>query len=46
MKQYNMIIGEKLRTLRENRGYSLEYVGNLVGKSRKTIHVYELVVTY
>lgn len=44
MKQYNMIIGEKLRTLRENRGYSLEYVGNLVGKSRKTIHAYEMGV--
>ena len=34
-------IGLQLRILRESKGYSLEDLGKLVGKSRKTIHAYE-----
>lgn len=34
-------IGRKLRRLRESKGYTLEELGTLVGKSRKTIHAYE-----
>lgn len=34
-------IGRELRSLRESKGYTLEELGTLVGKSRKTIHAYE-----
>jgi len=34
-------IGHELKKLRIAKGYSLEELGKLVGKSRKTIHAYE-----
>ena len=41
MKEMSLMIGHKLKLLRERKGYTLEEVGDLVGKSRKTIHSYE-----
>lgn len=37
----NEKIGECLRRLREDKGYSLEDVATRVGKARQTIHKYE-----
>lgn len=34
-------IGEGLKKLREDKGYSLEDVATRVGKARQTIHKYE-----
>lgn len=39
--RYYVAMGEKLRAAREKKTYSLQYVGDRVGKSKKTILNYE-----
>lgn len=39
--RYYVVMGEKLRAAREKKNYSLQYVGDRVGKSKKTILNYE-----
>ncbi|QIK68769.1 helix-turn-helix transcriptional regulator [Erysipelothrix sp. HDW6C] len=41
MKTLNQMIGEKLKTARENSGLSLRAAGELLGKNHSTIHSYE-----
>ena len=41
MAKETIIIGLKLKEIRTLRSFSLDDVGKLVGKSRKTIHDYE-----
>lgn len=36
------ILGNQLRELREQKGYSLEYVAEKIGKTKKTVSRYEL----
>jgi len=38
----NQQIGVKLRGLRESNGYTLQQIGDRIGKSRKAIHAYEI----
>ena len=42
MEEINRQIGLELRILREAHKYSLEDIGKRIGKSRKTIHAYEM----
>lgn len=41
MSDTNTLVGQRLRELRESRGFSLEYVGNIIHRSRKTVWDYE-----
>lgn len=43
---YYAQLGEYLKKLRLSRDYSLEYVGDRVGKTKKTIQNYENGLTY
>ena len=38
----NQQIGIKLRYLRESNGFTLQQIGDRIGKSRKAIHAYEM----
>lgn len=41
-KDLYLILGNRLRNLRNEKGYSLEFVANKIGMSKKTIQRYEL----
>lgn len=41
-KDLYIILGNRLRNLRKEKGYSLEYVANKIGMTKKTIQRYEL----
>lgn len=38
---FDINLSKNLKTLRESKGYSLDYVAKLIGKHRSTIHLYE-----
>lgn len=38
----NKLIGEKLKKHREIKGYSLNDVAQIIGKSKSSIHAYEI----
>ena len=40
-KDIDVLIGDKLKSLREKKGYSVRYVGKAIGKSNVTIVHYE-----
>ncbi len=40
-KQMYIVLGQHLKHLRDTKGYSLEYVGDQIGKTKKTISRYE-----
>lgn len=40
-KDIDVLIGNRLKSLRERKGYSTRYVGNLIGKTNATIVHYE-----
>lgn len=41
MSNTNLLVGQRLHELRKSRGFSLEYVGNIINRSRKTVWDYE-----
>lgn len=41
-KDLYIILGNRLRNLRKEKGYSLEFVANKIGMTKKTIQRYEL----
>lgn len=40
-KEIDVLIGSKLKALREKKGYSIRYVGQRIGKTHATVSYYE-----
>lgn len=41
MNDINVKIGERLKAIREDKGYSLREVAPMIGKNYSTLHAYE-----